>query len=75
MENPISTSRCSALQPLGAGWKTPRRATSSGRVSTTRYGAAKYLRVKEASALEFRIEAFNVFNHAQFFGPRWSMAM
>jgi hypothetical protein len=29
----------------------------------------KYLRVKEASALEFRIEAFNVFNHAQFFGP------
>ena len=28
----------------------------------------KYLRVTESSRIEFRLEAFNVFNHAQFFG-------
>ncbi len=29
----------------------------------------KNLRLTEAKSLQFRIEAFNVFNHAQFFGP------
>lgn len=31
---------------------------------------AKSLPVKESAAFLFRIEAFNVFNHAQFFGPQ-----
>jgi len=30
----------------------------------------KNLRVTESKSLQFRIEGFNVFNHAQFFGPR-----
>jgi hypothetical protein len=30
----------------------------------------KNLRVSEASSLQFRVEAFNFFNHAQFFGPQ-----
>jgi hypothetical protein len=30
----------------------------------------KNLRVTEAKSLQFRLEAFNVFNHAQFFGPQ-----
>ncbi len=30
----------------------------------------KNLRLTESTALQFRIEAFNVFNHAQFFGPQ-----
>jgi len=30
---------------------------------------AKVLKLTETKALEFRLEAFNVFNHAQFFGP------
>jgi hypothetical protein len=30
---------------------------------------AKNLPITEAKALLFRIEAFNVFNHTQFFGP------
>ncbi len=30
----------------------------------------KSLRLTESKALQFRIEAFNVFNHAQFFGPQ-----
>ena len=30
----------------------------------------KNLRVTESKSLQFRLEAFNVFNHAQFFGPQ-----
>ena len=30
---------------------------------------AKVIRLTERAALQFRFEAFNVFNHAQFFGP------
>jgi hypothetical protein len=30
----------------------------------------KNLRLTESKSLQFRLEAFNVFNHAQFFGPR-----
>ena len=29
----------------------------------------KSLRLKESVALQFRLEAFNAFNHAQFYGP------
>ena len=29
----------------------------------------KNLRLAEAKSLEFRLEAFNTFNHAQFYGP------
>ena len=29
----------------------------------------KSVQLSESSSLELRIEAFNVFNHAQFFGP------
>jgi hypothetical protein len=30
---------------------------------------AKLLRITESKSLEFRLEGFNVFNHAQFYGP------
>ena len=30
----------------------------------------KNMRLAESKSLQFRIEAFNVFNHAQFFGPQ-----
>jgi hypothetical protein len=30
----------------------------------------KNVRLREAKSLQFRVEAFNVFNHAQFFGPQ-----
>jgi hypothetical protein len=29
---------------------------------------AKRLRINESKSFEFRLEAFNVFNHAQFYG-------
>jgi hypothetical protein len=30
----------------------------------------KSVRLREATSLQFRLETFNVFNHAQFFGPQ-----
>jgi len=30
---------------------------------------AKIIQLTERAALQFRFEAFNVFNHTQFFGP------
>jgi hypothetical protein len=30
----------------------------------------KNLKLSESRSLQFRLEAFNVFNHAQFFGPQ-----
>jgi hypothetical protein len=36
-----------------------------GRLSTSTKG----LRFSDARSLEFRVEAFNAFNHAQFYGP------
>ena len=30
----------------------------------------KNVRLTEAKSLQFRVEAFNAFNHAQFFGPQ-----
>jgi hypothetical protein len=30
----------------------------------------KNLRLTESKSLQFRLEAFNVFNHSQFFGPQ-----
>jgi hypothetical protein len=33
-------------------------------------GLLKNVRLSEAKSLQFRLESFNVFNHAQFFGPQ-----
>ncbi|MFZ0880560.1 MAG: hypothetical protein WA002_13755, partial [Candidatus Acidiferrales bacterium] len=30
----------------------------------------KNVRLTESKSLQFRLEAFNIFNHAQFFGPQ-----
>jgi len=30
----------------------------------------KNVRLTESRSLQFRVEAFNIFNHAQFFGPQ-----
>ena len=57
------------LQPLGQVGNTAPRYFFGPGIDNFDMALQKYLRVKEASALEFRIEAFNVFNHAQFFGP------
>jgi hypothetical protein len=31
---------------------------------------AKQIQMTESKSLQFRLEGFNIFNHAQFFGPQ-----
>jgi hypothetical protein len=57
-----------SLQPLGqVGNAAPRYFFGPG-LDNFDMALQKYLRVTESSRIEFRLEAFNVFNHAQFFG-------
>ena len=37
--------------------------------ATSIWRCKRMLRLSESRSLEFRLEAFNVFNHAQFYGP------
>jgi hypothetical protein len=57
-----------SLQPLGqVGNAAPRYFFGPG-LDNFDMALQKYLRVTESSRIEFRLEAYNVFNHAQFFG-------
>jgi hypothetical protein len=53
---------------LSASWETPSAEILWTRNREFRYDASKTLRLTEAKSIEFRAEAFNVFNHAQFYG-------
>jgi hypothetical protein len=56
------------LQPLGTvGNVSPRYFFGPG-LDNWDMALQKYVAVTESSRLEFRLEAFNVFNHTQFFG-------
>jgi hypothetical protein len=56
------------LQPLGTvGNVSPRYFFGPG-LENWDMALQKYVAVTESSRLEFRLEAFNVFNHTQFFG-------
>jgi hypothetical protein len=57
------------LQPLGTVGNTAPRYFSGPGQENFDMAVEKNLRITESSHLEFRLEAFNVFNHAQFFGP------
>jgi hypothetical protein len=57
------------LQPLGTPGNAPRRFFSGPGLDNYDMALLKTLSLTESKALQFRIEAFNVFNHAQFYGP------
>jgi Carboxypeptidase regulatory-like domain/TonB dependent receptor len=57
------------LQPLGGPGTAARRFFYGPGMSNFNVALLKSLRLTESRSLEFRLEAFNVFNHAQFFGP------
>ena len=51
-------------------WAMPSGETSTARESKiSTWRSKNVLRLAEAKSLEFRLEAFNAFNHAQFYGP------
>jgi hypothetical protein len=54
---------------LGVLGNTDRRFFYGPGISNFDMTLAKRLRLTESKSFEFRLEAFNVFNHAQFYGP------
>jgi hypothetical protein len=57
------------LQPLGTPGNAKRRFFYGPGLDNYDMALGKELRLPESKALNFRIEAFNVFNHTQFYGP------
>ncbi|HTU44412.1 MAG TPA: carboxypeptidase regulatory-like domain-containing protein [Bryobacteraceae bacterium] len=58
-----------SLQPLGTPGNSPRRFFYGPGSENFDVALSKNISLTESTALLFRVEAFNVFNHAQFFGP------
>lgn len=57
------------LPPLGSVGNSGRRIFSGPGIDNYDITLKKDLRLSESKALEIRLEAFNAFNHAQFYGP------
>lgn len=55
-------------ETLGQLGNVPRRLFYGPGINNFDMTLSKMLRVTESKSLEFRVEAFNVFNHAQFYG-------
>ena len=58
-----------SLQPLGTPGNAKRRFFYGPGLDNYDMALMKAVPLAESKSLQFRMEAFNVFNHAQFFGP------
>jgi hypothetical protein len=58
-----------SLQPLGQPGNAKRRFFYGPGIDNYDMALLKNLPLTESKSLEFRVEAFNLFNHAQFYGP------
>jgi Carboxypeptidase regulatory-like domain len=58
-----------SLPPLGQIGNAPRRFFYGPGINNFDMALEKDVHVTESKMLQFRLEGFNVFNHAQFFGP------
>lgn len=58
-----------SLPPLGSIGNTPRRFFSGPGIDNFDMALQKDANLTEAKTFEFRVEAFNTFNHPQFYGP------
>lgn len=67
--NYFNTELFPASPPLGVPGNVPRRFFSGPGLQNWDVALLKDTRVKESMSLQFRLEAFNVFNHTNFFGP------
>jgi hypothetical protein len=59
-----------SLNALGTPGTAPRRFFSGPGMNNYDMALVKNVRLTESKSLQFRLEAFNTFNHAQFFGPQ-----
>jgi hypothetical protein len=55
---------------IGTPGNTKRRFFSGPGMDNYDMALLKNVRVTESKSLQFRLEGFNIFNHAQFFGPQ-----
>jgi len=58
-----------SVPDLGQVGNASRRLFYGPGISNFDMALLKYVTLTEAKSLQFRLEAFNVFNHAQFYGP------
>jgi hypothetical protein len=58
-----------ALQPLGQPGNAKRRFFYGPGIDNYDMALLKNVAISESKSVEFRLEGFNVFNHAQFYGP------
>jgi hypothetical protein len=58
-----------SLQPLGTPGTAPHRLFYGPGLVNFDIALAKTVKLHESTALQFRLETFNTFNHTQFFGP------
>lgn len=58
------------INMLGTPGNVPRRFFSGPGMENYDMALMKNVRIRESKALQFRVEAFNLFNHPQFFGPQ-----
>ncbi len=58
-----------SLPSLGQLGSAPRRFFDGPGIYNFDMAVQKNVRLSESKSLDFRLEAFNVFNHAQFYGP------
>ncbi|MGP0074263.1 MAG: carboxypeptidase regulatory-like domain-containing protein [Bryobacteraceae bacterium] len=58
-----------SLPPLGSPGTAPRRLFYGPGIENFDIALSKDIRLGESSSLQLRMETFNTFNHAQFFGP------
>ena len=58
-----------SLPSLGQIGSAPRRFFDGPGIYNFDMALQKNVRLSESKSLDFRVEAFNVFNHAQFYGP------
>jgi hypothetical protein len=66
---PYFDTRLFSLQPLGTAGTAPRRLFYGPGLENFDIALAKAIGMGEARSLQIRLETFNTFNHAQFFGP------
>ncbi len=67
--NPAFNTALFTLPALGEVGTAPRRFFSGPGIDNFDLALEKQLRLSESKSLEFRLEAFNALNHAQFYGP------
>lgn len=66
---PVFNTALFSLPSLGQNGDAPRRFFDGPGIYNFDMAVQKSLRLSDSKSLDLRLEAFNVFNHAQFYGP------